>query len=152
MARLDITGQKYGLLTAVRYTRTTLSRHSVWEFRCDCGNSIEYLMHEVRRGNKSSCGCLPKGTLKLHGLSRTRAYQMWLHMKQSCYNTRNHRYPRVGAKGIKVCQEWLEPAAFCTWANAEGAEEPGSSLRRFDKAKDFCPENCMVIPRGYYEI
>lgn len=57
----DITGQKFGRLTALRYLRTVVfpsgSRHQVWEFVCDCGTKIESYKNRVKRGGAKSCGC-----------------------------------------------------------------------------------------------
>ena len=50
----DITGQRFGYLTAIRRidgkTRTT------WLFKCDCGNEIEALLSNVASGKTQSCG------------------------------------------------------------------------------------------------
>jgi len=148
--RKDSTGALFGLLVAQRRVGM-VNRRSIWEFRCDCGNVIEYDISEVRRGHKSSCGCLKRGTLKTHGLYKTKAYDMWGRMKQSCYNLKHKCYKWIGARGIRVCPEWRDdPVAFCKWATAEGADEPGTYLTRLDKNKDYCPENCVVLPRGFF--
>lgn len=57
-AAIDITGQKYGRLTALRKVKA----HPLckWEFRCDCGAVVVSLSGPVKLGNKHSCGCLRK--------------------------------------------------------------------------------------------
>jgi len=58
----DITGQKFGLLTAVEPTNKRSRGGSViWLFRCDCGNIKELQAGKVVGGNTNSCGCLRKG-------------------------------------------------------------------------------------------
>lgn len=60
--RIDRTGQRFGMLVTVACTGEQDSqRHYKWEFLCDCGNTIIRTMDTVRRGDVSSCGCLPKG-------------------------------------------------------------------------------------------
>lgn len=56
---IDITGQKYGLLTPIKPTKKRLSSSVVWECLCDCGN-ITYVSVDNLRGKHPvrSCGCL----------------------------------------------------------------------------------------------
>ncbi len=57
--RLDITGRRYGKLTAICPTGRKNPQESViWKCRCDCGNETEAAVAELNRGNKKSCGCL----------------------------------------------------------------------------------------------
>lgn len=56
----DITGNKYGKLTAIRFIRQEPSKNnaSVWLCKCDCGNNAEITYGNLRSGNVKSCGCL----------------------------------------------------------------------------------------------
>ena len=54
----DVTGYKFGRLTALYATDQKSGGHTVWRFRCDCGNEIEQRLVDVKRGNTQSCGCL----------------------------------------------------------------------------------------------
>ncbi|MFQ9985280.1 MAG: hypothetical protein ACLRVS_05460 [Lachnospiraceae bacterium] len=56
----NITGEKYGSLTAL-YPTVKRSRGSVvWACRCDCGNMTEVSYTDLATGNKKSCGCPSK--------------------------------------------------------------------------------------------
>ena len=60
----DITGQKFGRLTAIRPTSKRDNQGLViWEFQCDCGNIIERTGRNVWRGDTLSCGCLKRDLL-----------------------------------------------------------------------------------------
>ena len=55
----DITGEKFGRLTAVRrLPENILGSGAAWLCRCDCGKKIKSTVHRLRRGNTKSCGCL----------------------------------------------------------------------------------------------
>lgn len=57
---LDLTGKKFGLLTAIKATDKRASNSSItWECKCDCGNpNIVYVpSHQLVRGHTLSCGC-----------------------------------------------------------------------------------------------
>ena len=42
-----------------------------------------------------------------HGLAGTPIYRVWRNMKSRCLNPNNCKYPSYGARGIKICDEWL---------------------------------------------
>ena len=55
----DITGQRFGRLTAIRPTDERLRDSVVWECRCDCGN-IAYYPVSYLNSKAMSCGCIRK--------------------------------------------------------------------------------------------
>jgi hypothetical protein len=57
---IDITGQKFGRLTAIEYVESGV-HGAIWKFQCDCGNVKNLAASEVKRGNAQSCGCIHKG-------------------------------------------------------------------------------------------
>ena len=59
---LDLTGQKFGRLTATHPTEKRSQGRVVWHCECECGNTIEVASHSLVSGNTKSCGCLKKET------------------------------------------------------------------------------------------
>ena len=59
---IDLTGQRYGRLTVIKYEGTHYSKgfnaHSLWRCKCDCGNEVVVIGNNLRTGNTKSCGCL----------------------------------------------------------------------------------------------
>lgn len=54
----DITGKKFGRLTAIRRTDRKDHRNTYyWVFRCDCGVEKELIGAIVKQGEVVSCGC-----------------------------------------------------------------------------------------------
>lgn len=53
---IDISGNKYNNLKAIRYVQTKNGR-AWWDFLCDCGNTKTLEAKSVRTGNTKSCGC-----------------------------------------------------------------------------------------------
>lgn len=72
--RVDISGRRFGKLTAARYVRSTPSGKSVWLFQCDCGNAPELVHDNVCNGHTTSCGCYGEVSRVKHGKSQTREY------------------------------------------------------------------------------
>lgn len=55
--RVDLTGQRFGMLTVVARQRMDARRGSVWICRCDCGKTGEFFQGNLRNGHTVSCGC-----------------------------------------------------------------------------------------------
>ena len=56
-ARIDIAGQRFGRLVAVRDTGRTGSSGAIWDCLCDCGVEKAVTVQALRRGATISCGC-----------------------------------------------------------------------------------------------
>jgi len=103
--RIDITGQRFGRLTAIQHVRG----HR-WLCACDCGNTTETISYDIRHGRIMSCGCLrselsaERGTT--HGMTKTPTYRSWLSMRRRCSEPEHPQYKYYGGKGIKVCKRW----------------------------------------------
>lgn len=54
----DITGNKFGLLTAIEY-----SGNEKWKCKCECGNIVYVTGTKLRRGDRTHCGCKKKTRL-----------------------------------------------------------------------------------------
>lgn len=57
--RVDISGKKFGRLTAIHCAGVNENSNAIWEFDCDCGTKgFRTVVSNVRRGATTSCGCL----------------------------------------------------------------------------------------------
>lgn len=107
---------------------------------CDCG---AHVVTELGRQRKS-CGCLYVVAATTHGMGDTPEYNSWVHMRQRCENPTNVDYPRYGARGIKVSDEF---STFEGFIGAMGRRPgPGYSIERLDVDGDYCKQNCMWLP------
>lgn len=60
-SRKDLTNQKFGKLTALKYIYT-INNSVYWECQCDCGNKTIVSRSNLCSGNIKSCGCLLEKT------------------------------------------------------------------------------------------
>lgn len=61
LTRVDLTGQRFGKLTAVRPTEERSGGQIIWECVCDCGNTAFASAGNLKHGHTKSCGCLKRG-------------------------------------------------------------------------------------------
>lgn len=54
---IDLTGQVFGNLTALRRDESATGGKARWICRCTCGNTVSILSDSLRSGKTKSCGC-----------------------------------------------------------------------------------------------
>lgn len=59
---VDLTGQHFGRLTAIKRAGNDNNNNAMWKCKCDCGNELIVRGASLRSGNTRSCGCLHKDT------------------------------------------------------------------------------------------
>lgn len=57
----DLSGQKFGKLTALGRDESDKRHSARWRCKCDCGNETVVPAHALRSGHVRSCGCLQVG-------------------------------------------------------------------------------------------
>jgi hypothetical protein len=141
-------GTRFGRWTALEQTekRDYPSRKNVpfHLCRCDCGK-IEFVQSgKLRSGWSSSCGCLLSDVTTernvIHGYAKTRIYGIWSQMIGRCINPNNGAYENYGARGIFVCDRWLN--SFENFLADMGQPSDDRTLDRLNNDGPYSPENC----------
>ncbi len=118
-------------------------------FRCDCGNEKIYDFTAVNIGYTKqciACGRVVQGKTRLvHGLIKHPLYRKWQDMKNRCYNPKVWSYKSYGARGITVCNQWIDDFTnYYNWCLDNGWKS-GLQMERDDVNGNYCPENCRFI-------
>ena len=72
---ISIEGKKFGRLLVIKKVINNKNTASVWECKCDCGNTTIVLGHSLRKGLTTSCGCVRiEKQLRYHN---DLSYSMW---------------------------------------------------------------------------
>lgn len=158
----DITGQKFGKLTAIRFDHDNYIigkikyHYNYWLFKCDCGKEKVIEKTRVMRGNTTSCGCVREEMYSIvgkmsvkHGMSKTKFYKAWSSMRERCLNKSHFVYNRYGGRGIKICKRWEKFENFKEDMYKNYLEHNkkygnrNTSLDRFPNNNgNYCQKNC----------
>lgn len=143
-------GQKFGRLTVIREAERQYG-HRYILCRCDCGNEKTINLNSLIKGMSNSCGCYRKEfianrnykhghTYRADGVERL--YRIWQGMKRRCYDADDPGYNNYGARGITICDEWIDDySTFREWANNNGYSNE-LTIDRIDNDKGYSPDNC----------
>lgn len=137
---IDLTGLKFGKLTAKYKIRKDKHKSWYWFCECECGGTKEARGDNLRKELTAHCGCVNNfGTHKKTG---HRIHNIWLSMKDRCYNKNSKDYCNYGERGISICDEWLNDfMSFYNWAY-DNKYDDNLTIDRIDVNGNYEPSNC----------
>ena len=78
--RKDLTGQRFGRLTALSFVGTNEAGNAIWKVKCDCGVVFQTLGAYLTAGRTKSCGCYrSEATAKRNSLIKRKYEQASIH-------------------------------------------------------------------------
>ena len=140
---------EFGDWIVVKFSHINKQNRAYWICRCRlCDTEKPISSSSLIRGDSTKCRkCATR-------LSHTMEYShdpvkiIFKGMKQRCYNPNTHSYKNYGARGITICDEWLNnPNSFYMWAYDNGYSQ-GLSIERIDVSMGYYPENCKFISKS----
>ena len=140
---MDYINKKIGKLKVISLGEKDKNGNKRYNCICDCGRKTLTYKSTLKNKN-ASCGCVRlENTIDRstkHGMTKTRTYKSWQSMKRRCYSENHDAYYRYGARGIKVCDRWLE--SFENFYEDMGDRPDKCTLDRIDPNGNYEPSNC----------
>jgi len=146
---IDLTNQKFGKLTVIKFLGDDEYGNKQWLCKCDCGVEKSILSGSFKRGLTKSCGCLHKEIMKevktTHGYAnknnKSVEYLTWASMLDRCRNKNNKSYKNYGGRGIEVCDRWTN--SFENFLEDMGKRPSNKhSIDRINVNDNYEPNNC----------
>lgn len=156
MTKDNCIGKKFGRLTVVSIESIASNGTPFLRCKCDCGTETVVFAPMLTREKTNkynfplgelSCGCT--NNVVGNG-AKTKLFDEWASMICRCYHTDANIYKKYGAKGVRVCDEWIYSfRSFETWAldngwyyDADAARKDMLTIDRIDSTKGYSPDNC----------
>jgi len=141
----DLTGQTIKNFKIIKFLRRE-NNQTIWLCKCICGNYKEVSTSTLRKKDCYGCGCM-KGKIHKYKYVDKKLYKKWNHMISRCTNESDISYKNYGARGIKVCTEWLNSFDnFYEWAINNQYKE-GLEIDRINTNGNYEPSNCRFVTR-----
>ncbi len=142
----------FGLLTVLDLDRTNSNYQKYWRCRCECGLEKVIRGDSLKSGRTRSCGCATDKWVHeqkfTHGYSDHELYGTWWAMLDRCYNSDHQAYRRYGERGIMVCDEWHDIAAYIADIESHLGPRPcGLTLDRVDNDQGYFISNMRWATR-----
>lgn len=144
----DYSGQRFGRIKVIRFLskEERNSTYKRWLCKCDCGKTLQMNIAALTSGNTKSCGCQQRERVARlnyrHGKWKTALFNVWIGMRNRCYQKNTKYYSNYGGRGIVVCPEWKDNfETFEKWALTNGYQK-GLSIDRKDVNGNYEPSNC----------
>lgn len=121
--------------------------HALYKGICNiCGFERIARYHDLKMSTECSHTRIDgKVAFNRTGWNNRRIQEIFYGMRQRCYNKNNKNYKWYGAKGIKICDNWMDnPTLFEEWALQNGYQD-NLTIDRIDEKKDYAPDNCRWI-------
>lgn len=124
--------------------------HKLYHAKCTtCGFETDAKLSNIKAPKKCAHKCLggyyrPSSV----GYTQKRLQHILRNMRSRCYSPKDKNYEWYGAKGVTICDEWLQnPKSFEDWALSNGYQYD-LTIDRINPSLGYSPDNCRWIPNS----
>jgi hypothetical protein len=141
----NLSGQKFGRLTAVSPHSKSTDNHIRWLCRCECGKESVKNSNSLKCGSVKSCGCLRKDA----SLKRRTENGVWNEGKSYSINRGEHCYKTRHSWAKAVVKYYGNKCQACGWNKARCdahhvVEKAEGGTHTISNGRVLCP-NCHRI-------
>lgn len=163
MARIDLTGQRFGTWTVASYYDFAANGYSRWNMVCDCGEQCVVYGSTLLAGKVRICrACKPERVKKPRKRICTmpaakrlyidlreqypHEWSSWYSTHDRCFSPNSTSWDDYGGRGITIWPEWRRenngfPAFLAYMLHHFGPRHEGFSIDRIDVNGNYEPGN-----------
>jgi hypothetical protein len=160
MRKVNLLGQRFGLLIVIKEEPPTPRGHSSWLCQCDCGNQVVRTSTSMKRSQFSSCGCWHREGIDnplFRGVGEISGSWFW----NIIYRSASGRKSRKGIeKKLEIDTEFIwnlfiEQNRKCVLSGIEltfpksnkkeDLKKSTASLDRIDSSKGYTKDNVQWV-------
>lgn len=160
----DLVGRRFGMLVVVAKAHRQKG-HWKWQCKCDCGGESVVFGLALKAAMTHSCGCIgaayqqafPAKAAAIstkHGAAKrgrmAPEYKVWRCMRNRCNDPNATSYENYGGRGVRVCAEWDDYAAFL--AALGPRPSAAHTLDRINPNGNYEPGNCRWVTRDIQQF
>jgi hypothetical protein len=147
---LNITGQRFHRLVAIKPAGKNRWRQTIWRCKCDCGNVKNVLSSCLRNGEIQSCGCWQRQVQRerhtTHGLTGTKFENIYYRLHNKCNNPKDRVFKYYGGRGIKCLWKSFEKFRDDMYdsylKHSEKFGEKNTTIDRINIDRHYSKANC----------
>ena len=147
----NLINKKFNRLIVLKKLKSNKFGQVEWLCKCICGNKTNATTHDLKSKHKRSCGCLIRDIIirrmyrhgELCDGNLTPEYNVWVAMKQRCFNKNTQYYKDYGGRGITVCRRWSNTMGYRNFLMDMGRRPSKKhSIDRINNNGNYTPKNC----------
>lgn len=138
----DITGMKFGDLTALYINGKGKCRGSTWRCKCDCGNECDAYGGHLREGTRKSCGCLSEKRVLETGINKIMSFYRRKAKKRGIqFNLSREEFKSLIVENCFYCG--TAPENILLRQKSKKLQIVYTGIDRIDSSKAYIKQNCV---------
>ncbi len=138
----DISGMKFGDLTAIKISGNGKHRGSKWLCRCDCGNECEAYGGHLRDGTRKSCGCRSRSRIFETGVNRIFSnYKRKASLRKKIFTITRAKFEELVIANCYYCGRL--PEQELKRLKTKNLQIKYNGIDRFNPSEGYTNENCV---------
>lgn len=138
----NLTNQRFGRLTAIKYSGSSRNHGALWLCKCDCGNEKTVASVYLVKNRSKSCGCLKKEKFLRRPFESTYNIMVATAKKRNieCSISYEDYVTFTNITQCHYCNDVIEWYPYRSTKHKQW----GYSLDRKDNAVGYTKDNCVV--------